>query len=138
MHGLYIIWDDKNNLGIDIIDEQHRAIVSTVNSYHYYLANGKVDLALKPILITLNQYTKIHFMTEEDLLEVTEYPDRKEHQQHHQKLSQRMVEIAKASIQEKDYYVVLQFLKKWWLNHIRIEDFKYASHVKKNRTKGIS
>lgn len=33
-------------------------------------------------------------------------------------------------IQEKDFDIVLHFLRKWWLNHIRIEDVKYASYVK--------
>lgn len=131
MHRLYIIWEDRNNLGIDIVDEQHRAIVSTINSYHYCLLNGKAKIALKPILITLEQYTKIHFMTEENLFEVTEYPGKKEHKNLHETLSKKLVKIAEESILEKDYYVVLQFLKRWWLSHIRVEDVKYASHVKK-------
>ena len=41
-----------------------------------------------------------------------------------------MREIAMEVIQEKNFDIVLHFLRKWWLNHIRIEDVKYASHVK--------
>ena len=41
MHNLYIIWEEGYNLGIPIIDEQHRAIVATINTYHYFVTGGK-------------------------------------------------------------------------------------------------
>jgi len=41
-----------------------------------------------------------------------------------------MRNVANEAAQEKDFDIVLQFLRKWWLNHIRVNDVKYASHVK--------
>jgi len=41
-----------------------------------------------------------------------------------------MREIDREAVQEKDFDIVLHFLRKWWLNHIRIENVKYASHIK--------
>lgn len=130
MHHLYIKWDDGYNLGIPIIDEQHRGIVSTINTYHFFVVSGKAAAALKPTLITLDQYTKSHFITEEGLLEQTEYPEIESHKKLHENLSKKMIEIAREAAQEKDYDIVLTFLRKWWLDHIRKEDVKYALHVK--------
>lgn len=130
MHNLYIKWEEGYNLGIPIIDEQHRAIVSTINTYHYFVTSGKARAALKPTFITLEQYTKIHFTTEANFFDLTEYPEAKSHKELHVDLAKKMKEVAMEAIQEKDSDIVLQFLRKWWLNHIRIEDAKYASHVK--------
>ncbi len=130
MHNLYIKWEEKYNLGIPIIDEQHRGLVSLINTYHYFVINGKAGAALKPTFITLDQHTKTHFLTEEDLFEQTEYPEAEQHKKIHEKLSIEMRNVANEAAQEKDFDIVLQFLRKWWLNHIRINDVKYASHVK--------
>ena len=40
---LYIAWNDDNKLGIPIIDEQYRAIISTINSLHYFMQIGHGD-----------------------------------------------------------------------------------------------
>ncbi len=90
MHTLYIIWEEGYNLGIPIIDEQHRAIVTTINTYHYFIANGKAEASLKPTFITLEQYTKTHFMTEENVFEQTEYPEAMSHKKLHEDLVKKM------------------------------------------------
>lgn len=130
MYDLYIKWDEKYNLGIPIIDEQHRAIVSTINTYHYFFARGNEGAALKLTLITLEQYTMTHFMTEENIFKQTEYPESASHKKLHNYLIKRMRDIAIETIQENDPDILLHFLKEWWLSHIRIEDSKYSPHVK--------
>lgn len=130
MHNLYIIWEEGYNLGIPIIDEQHRAIVSTINTYHYFIVDGKALSALKPTFITLEQYTKTHFTTEENIFEKTKYPEAQKHKKLHADLTTKMRKIAIEAIQDEDFDIVLHFLRKWWLNHIRIEDAKYAPYVK--------
>lgn len=130
MHNLYIVWEEGYNLGIPIIDEQHRAIVSTINTFHYFVTRGMTGTVLKPTLITLEQYTKTHFTTEEYILEQTEYPETINHKKLHIFLTSKMSEIALAVIPENDSDIVLKFLRKWWLNHIRVEDLKYTSHIR--------
>jgi hemerythrin len=130
MQNLYIKWDERYNLGIPIIDEQHRAIVSTINTYHYFITDGNAEAALKPTFITLEQYTKTHFMTEEMLFDQTEYPETLRHKKLHEGLVKKMKDVAMEAAQEKDFDIVLPFLRKWWLDHIRIEDIKYAPYVK--------
>lgn len=130
MNNLYIKWEVGYNIGIPIIDEQHRAIVSTINTYHYFYSRGKEETVLKPTLITLNQYTKTHFITEESIIEQTDYPDVLNHKTLHSDLITRMRMIVIEAVQENNAPNVLHFLKSWWLSHIRIEDVKYAPFVK--------
>ncbi|HIE55052.1 MAG TPA: hypothetical protein EYP90_07725, partial [Chromatiaceae bacterium] len=114
MRNLYISWQEGYNLGIPIIDEQHRAIVSTINTFYYFVNSGKAEQALQPTFVTLNEYTKTHFLTEEIILKEADYPELIIHLKLHSELSKKMIEIAKKSIQEKNYDVVLNFLRKWW------------------------
>lgn len=130
-NNLYIVWKEGYELGIPIIDEQHRAIVSTINTFHYFTINGMAEKVLKPTFISLKQYAKTHFLTEERILKKTEYPDIDIHNNLHNELMKKMTDIARKSLEETDSRLALNFLRKWWLYHIRQEDTKFAAHVKK-------
>jgi hemerythrin len=123
---LYIVWNDKNSLGIPIIDEQHRGIVSTINTLHYFVKNGQGNEALSPTLSILEQYTKIHFRIEEALMINAGYPGYHEHVLLHKGLMKKTLAIAQGSKLLKDADAVLNFLKNWWLGHINGEDKKYG------------
>lgn len=41
MHTLFIVWSDMNETGIKIIDDQHRGIVSVINSLYFYMSYDK-------------------------------------------------------------------------------------------------
>ena len=126
---LYIVWNEYNNLGIPIIDEQHRGIVSTINSFHYFIQEGLGGDALKPTLNILEQYTKIHFRTEEALIREAGYPGLEEHLLLHGELMKRTIKITRESNSCQEPEVALTFLKEWWLGHINKEDKEYAPYV---------
>ncbi|NLD35749.1 MAG: hemerythrin family protein [Desulfatiglans sp.] len=127
-NNLYIIWDDRSKLGIPIIDEQHRSLISTINSLYFYIQNRVDWISIKSIMIILQQYTNIHFKTEEGLLEKAGYPDLTNHINLHQKI---VVETKRISQNiAADPEEILSFLKNWWVHHINYEDKKYVSHMK--------
>ena len=128
---LYIVWNDKSNIGISIIDEQHRGIVSSINSLHYFIKENLGDEALGPTVTILEQYTKLHFKTEERLITEACYPAVNEHIQLHENLRRKTEMLSKSSLLDKDKNVILTFLKNWWLNHINKEDRKYVPYVLK-------
>ena len=131
MKNMYIVWTEKNKLGIPIIDEQHRGIISSINSLYYFTQEGHGEEIINPTMITLRQYVDVHFVTEESLLEETEYPHVERHKGLHKEFIVELGEIAKKLEVNKDSDMVLRFLKDWWLDHINVEDRKYASHVRK-------
>lgn len=126
---LYIIWSDRNNIGIPILDEQHRSIVATINSLYYFVGMKRDIEVLAPTIEIITQYTRIHFRTEEAILADCAYPDLDEHMQLHQQLVAKMKQIAAESNESGDTGVLLKFLKDWWLDHINVEDIKYAPFV---------
>jgi len=122
---LLIVWTDKNKLNIPIIDEQHRAMVSIINSLHYFIRNGSPYHVLLPIIIMLEQHAIIHFETEQMLLKKYNYPNYDEHYLLHAHLRDNLSAIKAQSFLNKDPDTIAGFLKDWWINHINVEDRKY-------------
>lgn len=123
---LYIVWNTDNELEIPIIDEQHRAIVSTINSLFYFL-HGKLTLVtLKPTLRILEEYTRLHFTTEEMLMEKAGYSGYRDHVLLHRELAARTTTMAREPLEADRAHEVLGSLKDWWLDHINSEDREYA------------
>jgi len=128
---LYIVWKDVNGTGVPILDEQHRGIVSTINSFYYFYQEGHSSEALVPTIKMLEQYVAIHFKTEEELMRKVEYPGLEEHIKLHKVLEEKTRSIAREITGMEDAGMVLKFLRAWWLNHINIEDKKYAPYMEK-------
>ena len=126
---LYIIWNPKNNLGLPIIDEQHRGIVSIINSLHYFVMQNTGFQALLPTIIIMEQYSIIHFEAEQMLLKKVGYPDYDSHVMLHTRLREDIKAIKAQTFLNKDPDAVLDFLKKCWLHHINIEDRKYERWI---------
>jgi hemerythrin-like metal-binding protein len=134
---LFIKWLEKNDTGVEIIDEQHRGIVSIINSFHHLTEKnmcGK-ELCLS-ISNTIKNYSQIHFLTEERLLKAAEYPDLEKHIVAHRDLTLETELVEHAAIEENDPILLLNFLKKWWLEHINEKDMLYVSCLREYEKKG--
>ena len=129
-NSLYIVWKDEYNTGVPIIDEQHRGIISNINSLHYFIQHGISQEALQPVLVTLQQYTIVHFKTEENLMQEAGYQGFGEHRVLHEELASKTIEISQEALTNNEPGLALSFLRNWWLNHIIREDFKCASLIK--------
>lgn len=129
MKSLYISWKKESELGIPILDEQHRAIVATINSLFYFIQKGRGIDALRPTLNVLDQYTKIHFEAEEELIKQEGYPGFDAHVLLHQELERKMSNVMRESVSRGDPTMVLEFLREWWMNHINQQDREYAAYL---------
>jgi hemerythrin len=126
---LYIIWNDENNFRIPVIDEQHRGIVAAINTFHYFVQKGRGPETVTPALSILEQYSALHFETEEALMAQADYPGFEEHVLLHQDLMKKTKMISQKADPYGDVDVALRFLKAWWLGHINSEDRKYAPYI---------
>ena len=128
-HNLFIKWKPEYDLGIPIIDEQHRGIVTIINSLHYGIQNQYIDDMLNPIIDTINDYTKIHFQIEEDFLKRSDFPNLEYHHELHGELIDKLKIIGKKSVFSQDSHQFMGFLKKWWIDHICHEDQLYKEYI---------
>ena len=128
---LYIVWNAANETGIPIIDEQHRGIVSTINSLHYFLQNGDAAVAFEPTMDVLNHYTNLHFMAEEALMRQAGYGTIDDHIAVHTQFMNQVRGMATFRADPDKVGELLAFLKDWWLKHINHVDRGYVPVVKK-------
>ncbi|MDR0496438.1 MAG: hemerythrin family protein [Treponema sp.] len=130
-HNVLIIWQPEYDLGIPIVDEQHRGIVSTINSLYYGMQHKHGENLLRPVIGMVDDYTRIHFEIEEDFLKKCGFPGLKRHHDLHSELSESLTKVGKKSLFDQDPQGFLNFLKKWWNDHILDEDRAFRDYLKR-------
>jgi hemerythrin len=134
MQQLFIKWHERNETGIDLIDEQHRGIVSVINTFYYLMSLGtRGNMLYSCISDTMKNYSRIHFSTEEELLEASNYADIEKHKKLHKHLLLEIERIEYDAIKTNDPKPLLDFLKKWWIEHINEEDQLYARYLRERQ-----
>ncbi len=132
----YWIWDSSLDLGIDVIDGQHRRIVTYINELEIANRNSDNDKVTE-VIIGLVDYTITHFAFEESLMEKAGYPILDAHKKVHQAFIDRINEYRIQHQQGKQVTMQLMYeLKTWLINHIKQEDKDYSASVKKSLDAG--
>jgi hemerythrin-like metal-binding protein len=127
---MLIVWNESFLTGIDIIDEQHRGIVSIINSLHFSQALPEASF-LEPTAEMIMGYTKIHFSTEIMLLKEAAYPGLREQERRHEQLIAEADRLLQACLKEGgDPGAFMDFLKEWWQVHIIHEDMAFSGFMR--------
>ena len=128
-------WNDTMTIGIDIIDEDHKMLVSLLNLLHDAVVDGVGKETTGSVLNSLSDYTEYHFGREECMLAACNYPDMERHIKAHESLKGRVEEIRSdyehGETADIDRYV-LEFLKDWLQAHIIGRDKLYQACMKEH------
>lgn len=133
MAALQFNWESCYELGIAIIDEQHKTLVGIYNKLAKAFIAQKTSDILQDILKELNDYADFHFKTEEQLFIQKKLRGLEEHlQEHHNYLvkMKQFEDTIKLGINID--FSLLSFIKKWWSDHILISDREYAQLITKS------
>jgi hemerythrin-like metal-binding protein len=103
-----------------------------INTLARTLSRGKLPELGADIAANLRSYTASHFHTEEQYFSRSGYKETEKHKEVHARFVAKVVEV------ERQFAAgvfdggedLLDFLKKWLLNHIRITDHQYVPFVK--------
>jgi hemerythrin-like metal-binding protein len=129
---LLVAWNDEKHMTkIKIIDEQHRGVLSIINSVHYMLVD-KHDLShLRTYGETVVNYLKIHFRTEMDILRASHYPGLRLHKIQHDEILAEGENILHDDFFKKggEPKHLLTLLKKYWMRHVLEEDMAFSGHL---------
>lgn len=130
----FFTWDESLDIGVDLIDSQHRRIMDYVNDLHDSIQNSDVELVYE-VMERLKDYTFDHFAFEEQLMEKAGYPLLEPHVQVHQRFCSRVDELNDQLKEGKDPFGVARKtrteLSRWLIEHIKHEDQNYAALVRK-------
>ena len=125
-------WNDSYNIGIEVIDNQHRQILDYINILEEVRKTGNRG-KIKEVLEDLIDYTQSHFTFEENLLEQVHYQYLPSHRGIHDLFVKRLNDYREKFHQglsiENDLY---RLLSKWLINHIQHDDQDYVDAVRDN------
>ncbi|MDD3610082.1 MAG: bacteriohemerythrin [Halothiobacillaceae bacterium] len=125
-----IEWQDDLSVGIDEIDSQHKTLVDIVNELHQAVAERRGKEVMQEILDRLDEYTRIHFATEESLMRIFHYPAYETHKETHDQLIDQLRHIRKDF--EEGHggvtFELMQVLKNWLVKHIQHSDKEYTPY----------
>ncbi len=123
----FIVWTDAFNVGVAIIDRQHRGLMDTINRLFEAVRTNAGASVMDDVLRDLEGYTKVHFDTEEKLLKEHGFPDLARHQLLHDALRARTAALRRLPPSEllASGYQMLALLKAWWVGHVTGADRQY-------------
>jgi hemerythrin len=125
---LLLPWSRACDVGVQAMDDQHAIMMDTMNELRLLLARGAKRAQEDELLNKLIEFTRMHFLSEEQLMEKYGFPGLVGHRAEHQRLL--------AKLQESVYPLqhgetthkgdVLRFLHDWFIDHVEGLDNLYG------------
>ncbi len=125
-----ISWSDKFSIGVEKIDEQHKALFSLINNLHSVITGVHPKQSISSSINDLISYTEYHFKEEEDYMFNTDYPKFEQHKKVHDELREQVVNF-KLEFDEGrgDAGKFVEFLYDWLTRHIMDQDKKIGKYM---------
>ena len=127
-----IQWDAQYEMGITVIDEQHKELIRITGRLSELLTNAvegeDIYDEMVEIIEDLTEYTVYHFRYEEELFEKLDYEYRHSHIEEHNKLIAEISALDLRAVDEDQVTYgkkILKFLITWVFKHISGSDFLY-------------
>lgn len=132
-----IPWENKFELGITEIDEQHKTMLSIINRLYDMFDDVKNNnqTEIDKIIKEMADYALYHFATEEKYFELFNYENKEAHVKIHDQYRAKIEDWQKRYRETKDkaiFFEVSNFLHDWWTWHINNTDREYVSFMKAN------
>ena len=127
-----ITWGPKLEVGIGIIDSQHRRLVGLINQLDEAIEKGRANDVVDETLKGLIDYTHTHFRTEEELLKEHDYEDYTLHCREHRIFTDQ-IEIYRDRLDAGSLRIssdVMGYMRGWLLTHIGSSDRAYLRTLK--------
>lgn len=130
-----IAWSRHLEIGVAAIDEDHKQLVSLINTYEDAIA-AKSLKKLQRTFEDLIDYCHAHFEREESLMKAVHYPYRTSHRESHEDLLMNLLRLHRKILHGKklDLPEISDFLRSWIVDHIINEDLPIRRYVKGGRT----
>ena len=123
-------WSNKYKLGHEVIDLEHRLFFYIMNSVEQAEAEGASRNRMRSLITEIVKYSEFHFLSEENIMIASGYPDFQVHREIHQEL---MRELKKHVVQfeagKSKPYELVNFLYSWFSQHTLADDSVITNHI---------
>ena len=129
-------WKKEYAIGIEEIDEQHMRLTEGVSRVEQAVSGAEGWSAVHGALGRLANLAKMHFIVEESLMRIHDYPLLEEHADEHRLFYADLIAVQERSLTTELTPKRVEFLQRWWDAHFQAYDKPYAFHVLKHKTLG--
>jgi hemerythrin len=130
-------WSNKYSVGVEALDNQHKALMKVLNELHAASMRGKASEVAGPLLRQLVTASGEHFAAEERLMESSGFSGLAAHRSKHRELAGKIGEFV-ARHEKGDttaYTPLLYFMRDWQTKHMQNEDQEYVPWLKAHGVK---
>lgn len=129
-----LTWKHSSDVGVRAMDDQHAVIIDTMNELRLALIRSHQKASANELLNKLINYTRMHFQSEELLLNSNGYPGLIQHREEHQRLMAQLEDTV-SRLQHGEIVNInefLTFLHNWFVRHVEGLDKKYGPWLNQN------
>ncbi len=129
-------WEETYSTGDSKMDEQHKRLIEQASEISDKIITSRLEFnseKISKLLSFIIDYTKTHFVDEEELMKKICFPEYEEHCKKHIELIEAVNKFAER-LDKNDMYMeidFLTFLKTWVIDHIINDDRKYSKYIRR-------
>ena len=126
-------WKQTCSVGVQAMDDQHANIMDTMNELQLAMIRSHPQVSVDELLNRLIEFTRLHFRSEERLMEQHGFPGLAGHRDEHQRLLRQLQETVSELQHGKtvDISKLLFFLHSWFIDHVEGLDQQYGPWLNK-------
>jgi len=134
-----VAWSHTFSVGVKLIDDQHKELLNLTNDlFNHCVGDETAERAyFQSVIQGAVNYVKVHFSTEEKIMQGTKFPGYMDHKREHDRFVLTVVEQVQNFEDGKKFALTsfTRFLKDWILTHIAVMDKQYFQYFKMLATK---
>ncbi len=124
-----IEWDQSFDVGVNLINNQHKRLFFLLDELNEAKEKNDTKKVLDNVIQELMFYVDFHFKTEEKYFKEFQYENAEEHIKQHKNFENKAKDFYKKYSEDKEEAKIsdeiINFLKDWLVNHIKIVDKAY-------------
>ena len=127
---LYIHWEKKYETGHPVLDIQHKLLFLLFRKLDVAIKTKQSEEILARIVLEVRKFVDFHFVSEENLMIETGYPDFVAHSKLHTDLMIELNLMFSRVVSHHEFPEnLLEFLNTWLIGHINEHDRHIAKHI---------
>lgn len=127
-------WTQDLTVGNATLDAEHQQLLEQVNILVDAIVSERGPVVVQSVMDFLDTYVDQHFSDEEKFMQEHAYPDREAHIAIHRSFTEQYAKlkekIALDGPSEELLIDIENKLARWWIEHIGVQDKKYAVFVR--------
>lgn len=130
----YFLWSDSElTVGLKRYDQEHQHLGELINQIHQAALERRDRNLCFALLDRFQQQARNHFDSEEAALQETGYPELTGHSEEHTRLLSTLRDMQQRyQAGGQSALILVDFLRTWLVQHIKVSDRKYTTHLRKH------